>query len=309
MRTGIIFSIVAAMLSAPAWAQTKLTVSFGPGSAWMQAFVAKDQGIFARHGLDVTMSFIPVGSNQPAALLANSIQIAGFNPTILVFAAEGGAELQAIAGANGQGKDPKAVTSGVLARSGSNIKGPADFVGKRVANPGINSVLHVAFMKWLKDRGTDPMKVNHVEVAINQMNDVMKAGHVDAAVTTEPIMGLIAQSGTGYMVSPFVADLADPFTIYSFWGATRRYVEQNPKVIAAFRAAITEATGWIEKNEVEARKTQMTYLKMPEKIAMTVRLPTFTPTVTRAQMQFWIDACRELGLVKGSVTADQLIAR
>src|SRR3954471_648768 len=124
----------------PAAAQTKVIVSFGPGSAWIQAFVAKDQGIFARHGLDVTMQLIPVGSNQPAALLSNSIQIAGLNPTIVLFAAEGGADLQVIAGANGQGKDPNVVTSGLVARNGTNIRTPADFVGKRVANPGLNSV-------------------------------------------------------------------------------------------------------------------------------------------------------------------------
>src|SRR3954463_8015964 len=116
-------------------AQTKVIVSFGPGSAWIQAFVAKDQGIFAKHGLDVTMQLIPVGSNQPAALMSNSIQIAGLNPTIVLFAAEGGADIQVIAGANGQGRDVNAVTSGVVARNGSNIKVPADFVGKRVANP------------------------------------------------------------------------------------------------------------------------------------------------------------------------------
>jgi NitT/TauT family transport system substrate-binding protein len=271
--------------------------------------VAKDQGIFTKHGLDVTMQLIPVGSNQPAALMSNSIQIAGLNPTIVLFAAEGGADIQVIAGANGQGRDPKLVTSGLVARNGAGIKAPADFIGKKVANPGLNSVLHIAFMKWLKDRGVDPNKVGHIEVAINQMNDVLKAGQVDAAVTTEPVMGFVQQSGTGYLVSPFVAELADPFTIYSFWGATRRYIEQNPKVIAAFRASIAEATGWIEKNEAEARKTQVTYLKMPEKVAMTVRLPTFTPTMTQAQMQFWIDACRDLGLIKGSVSADRLIAR
>jgi NitT/TauT family transport system substrate-binding protein len=308
MRLVIAF-VLLACTAVSAVAQTKVIVSFGPGSAWIQAFVAKDQGMFAKRGLDVTMQLIPVGSNQPAALMSNSIQIAGLNPTIVLFAAEGGADIQVIAGANGQGKDPTRVTSGVVARNGSNIRSPADFIGKRVANPGLNSVLHIAFMKWLKDRGVDPGKVTHVEVAINQMNDVLKAGQVDAAVTTEPVMGFVQQSGTGYMVSPFVAELADPFTIYSFWGATRQYIEQNPKVIAAFRDAIAEATTWIQKNDAEARRTQVTYLKMPEKVAMSVRLPAFTPTMTNAQMQFWIDACRELGVIKGTVTAESLMAK
>src|ERR1700761_9326664 len=159
----------------------------------MPAFVAKDQGIFAQHGLDVTLQFIAVGSNQPAALISGASQVAGLNPTIVLFADEGGADLQIIAGANGQAKEGS--SGGALARTGLEIKSPADFRGKKVAVPGLQSVIHIAFMKWLKDRHVDPNSVTYIETPINQMNDALKNGQVDIALPAAPFTDQILKSG------------------------------------------------------------------------------------------------------------------
>jgi riboflavin biosynthesis pyrimidine reductase len=43
-------------------------------------------------------------------------------------------------------------------------------------------------------------------------------------------------------------------------------------------------------------------------VAMSVALPNFTSAVTREQLQFWIDTCTALGVTKGTVKADDLLA-
>lgn len=308
-------TLVAAALAAhaqTAHAQTahdpaKLTIGYGPASAWIPAFVAKDQGIFARHGIDASFEFIPIGSNEPAAMLAGSIEVGTLTPTILLFAAEGGAELRIAAGAVVQTKDHP--FGGVVARTGSEIKSPADFRGKRVAVPGLDSVMHVAFMKWLKLRGVDPAQVTFVETPMQQMNDVMEGGQIDAAVPVEPFLGRIEQSKVGYLVSAFPAELANPAYVDAFYATTRAYAEANPETVADFHAAIREATLWVAHNEAAARETQVTYLHLPEAVAMSVALPNFTADVTAEQMQFWIDACKELGLTKGTTTVADVMAK
>ena len=80
-----------------------------------------------------SLQFIPVGLNQPAALIGGSSQIAGVNPSIVIFADEGGAEIQIIAGANGQAKSDS--TNPALARAGTVIATPADFAGSASACP------------------------------------------------------------------------------------------------------------------------------------------------------------------------------
>ncbi len=239
-------------------------------------------------------------------MVAGSIDVGALTPTILLFADEGGADLMAIAGAVVQTKDHP--FGAVVAREGSNIKSPGDFRGKRVAVPGINSVMHIAFMKWLKDKGVDPKAVNFVETPMPQMNDVMQAGQIDAAVPVEPFLGRIVQTKVGYIVSPFPADLAKPSYIDAFYGMRKKAIAANPGLVAAFRASIAEATDWTAQHEAEARKTQVTYLHLPEVVAMSVPLPNFTAEVTRPQMQFWIDTCKELGLTKGTTKLDDLLA-
>jgi NitT/TauT family transport system substrate-binding protein len=303
-----IFVLAAALIAAAAaaHADTKIKIGYGPASAWIPAFVAKDQGIFAKHGLDASFEFIPVGSNEPAAMMAGAIDVGTLTPTILIFADEGGADLVAVAGAVVQTKDHP--FGGVVAREGTNIKAPGDFRGKRVAVPGINSVMHIAFMKWLTDKGIDPKGVNFVETAMPQMNDAMQAGQIDAAVPVEPFLGRMVQTKVGYLVSPFPADLAKPAYIDAFYGMTRKAIAANPGLVAAFRASIVEATAWVAQHDAEARKTQVTYLHLPERVAMSVPLPTFTAEVTGAELQFWIDICRGLGLTKGTTKPGDLLA-
>src|ERR1700743_2709663 len=111
----------------------------------MPAFVAKDQGIFLKHGLDVTLQFIAVGSNQPAALIAGTSQIAGLSPPIVLFAAVGGADIALAAGANiesaaaANDQSKQGTTGGALVRPEAKIATPADFNGKKVGVPGLQS--------------------------------------------------------------------------------------------------------------------------------------------------------------------------
>lgn len=287
--------------------QTKITVSYGPAYPWIPAFVAKDQGIFAKHGLDVTLQFIAVGSNQPAALIAGTSQVAGVNPTIVLFADEGGADIQIVAGANRQSKN--ASSGGALARTGLDIKRAADFRGKKVAVPGLQSVIHVAFMKWLKTKGVNPTDVTYIEVPINQMNDALRNGQVDVALPAAPFTDQILKSQSAYQAADYMSDLADPVTVYSVWAMRREYIAAHPEVAPAFHRSISEAIDWIGKNDEAARRTQITYLKLPEQVALTVKLGEFTADVTPQQMQWWIDTCKELGLSKGTITVADVLAK
>jgi NitT/TauT family transport system substrate-binding protein len=306
MRRLAIATVLLLAATLPSWSETKITVSYGPGYPWIPAFVAKDQGFFAAHGLDVTLQFIAVGSNQPAALIAATSQVAGLSPPIVLFADDGGADIAIVAGANGQSK--KGTTGGVLARPDAKIDGPGDFRGKKVAVPGLQSAYHIAFMKWLKDHEVAPTGVTYVEVPINQMNDSLRAGAVDAAVAAAPFFDQIISAKTGVKVGDFLADLANPFTVYSAWAMSRAYMTAHPEVAPAFRASIRDALKWIENNEDAARRTQITYLKLPEQVAIHTRMVDLIAEVTPAQMQWWIDACRELGLLKTKPTLKDVLS-
>jgi NitT/TauT family transport system substrate-binding protein len=304
MRLGTTFIAAALVLLVPlasALGQTKMTVGYGSASAWISSFVAKDRGIFAKNGLDVTMTFVPSGPTQPAALAAGSLDVGTFNAPLLFLADEGGLDLQIVAGGTSEeGKDKE--MGRVLARTDSNIKSAKDFLGHKIGIPGRNSILHVSLMKWLKDNGVDLKQVTFVEIGMPQLSDMLKSSQIDGAVAVEPFAGQIEKNQAGYRLSLLTADFA-------FYAMSKSYIEKKPQVVAAFRASIKEAADYANTHPDDARRTQIAFLKLPEAVAMSTDLPVYSPVVPAAEVQYWLDDCKELGVTTGSLALDQVLAK
>ncbi len=295
---------IAAGFAGAAAAQTKMVLGYTAGNPTMGAFVAKDQGFFAKRGLDVTLQFTPVGSTIPGALESNSLQVGTLTFPVFLLANEGGVAMQAVAGmAIISDKTP---VTGVASRAGSGIKKPADFVGKRIATPGLNGNLHVTFMMWLKRAGVDPKSPIYVEAAFPQMPDMMKGGQVDAALLVEPFLKRSIDTKAGDFVAHHPAEVMNG-RMEVFYAMSKKFADANHNAVAAFRDAIREGHDWIAKNTQAARLTQITYLKLPEAVAKTIPLPTFQAEVSAADVQAWIDTCREFGITKGTATVKQVL--
>ena len=153
----------------------KLKIACTATSDCASAMVARDEGIFAKNGIDADVMLIAINTNIPPAIVSNSIQIGGPTATVFLQAVDGGLDLVAIDGASVM--DPtQARLIAAVARTGVVIKEPKDFVGKKVGAPGIGAFLHVLFRKWLIEKGVDPKSVNFVEVTFPTMNDALKSG-------------------------------------------------------------------------------------------------------------------------------------
>ncbi|HLI20482.1 MAG TPA: ABC transporter substrate-binding protein, partial [Stellaceae bacterium] len=237
---------LALLLSAgvAAAANTKVTIGYAMGNGWIPAFVAKDQDIFARHGIDAQLQLMTNGSSAPAALMANSLQIAGLNPTAVILADDGGADIQIIANATIQ---TKTTSDGWLfARTGLELHSPKDLIGKKVAVPAIDSVAHVALMRWLQLEKVDPKQVTYVEIPMNHIRDALQAGQVEAAIVVEPFADQIEKSKAGYMMADFNAALANPVTTHSVWAMLKHTIDAHPDVVSGFRQSLREAIVWIK---------------------------------------------------------------
>ena len=95
---GLVFAASAALLPAHAADPVKITIGTTPLADIMPAFVAKEKGFFAKRGLDVSFTIIPLNPTIPAALISNSIQVGAPNSAVFLQAADNGIELQLIAG-------------------------------------------------------------------------------------------------------------------------------------------------------------------------------------------------------------------
>ena len=137
----LIMAMVLCVFAAlPAQAATKINFMYTAVASWVGLYVAKDQGILAKHGLDIDMTLTTNGSLISAALVADTAQLGGPTPTILLQANEQGLDLVVVAGTNVY---PLASPSGVVAAADSNLHGPKDLEGKRVGVPGLGGIIDV----------------------------------------------------------------------------------------------------------------------------------------------------------------------
>src|SRR5262249_36333566 len=86
-----------ALCALSATAQTKLTVGTA-GTAGAALFTAKHEGIFAKHGLDVTILMIKLNPDMPPALMAGSLDVALMTTPTFFQAIDGGLDLVVFVG-------------------------------------------------------------------------------------------------------------------------------------------------------------------------------------------------------------------
>src|SRR3954453_16223701 len=184
MLKTLVSLLCGALVAGAASAQTKVNIGFSPAADFTPVFAAKDKGFFEKRGLDVTLTRIPLASNIPAAIVADSLQIGMGTGSMLVQTAEAGLGLVVVNGASRFRKDNSIVS--LVARTGEKIQKPEDLKGKKVGVPGLNSMLHVTFQKWLLDNKIPVAQVTIGEAAFPQMNDMLKCGTIDAALAIEP---------------------------------------------------------------------------------------------------------------------------
>jgi NitT/TauT family transport system substrate-binding protein len=305
------------MLAAAAWALAlaaavpadaapfKLKIACTATSDCASAMVARDEGIFAKHGLDADVSLIAINTTIPPAIVSDSIQIGGPTATVFLQAVDGGLDLVAVEGASVM--DP--VSSGLVAavaRNGVAINDPKDFVGKKVGAPGIGAFLHVLFVKWLIEKGVDPKSVNFVEVTFPTQSDALKSGSVDAVLTAEPFITRMKNAGTGTVVARYVQDLGRTEPIISYT-STRAFAEQHPDVIKAFRASIEEAAKIVNSDRDKASESISKFTKMPIDLVRLSRPDIAQPELKGSDFAWWVETMKEQNLLQSTVDINKLV--
>jgi len=296
------------LMAGEASAATKINLLYIPGGDFAAAYLAKDQGIFAKNGLEVEMTIAQNGSVISAALAADSAQIGVPTPPVLLQANEQGLDLLVVAGATVL--PFPANSSGVIARTDGGIKGVADLAGKKVGVPGFGGSLDVMTRNWVKAGGVDYKKVNWVELQFPQMGDALKAGLVDAVAAVYPFYNRILDTKAG-------SDIGNPWssapngTSIVLYAATRAWVSKNPEALKAFRASLREGTAYVNdaSHAAAVRESIVKWTKLPPQAAATVAIPNdLEPDAKPSSLTFWIAAAREQGLIKGNPNPASLIA-
>ena len=304
ISSAFLLAAALAAFSQPAFAQTKVIVGLTQFNEVAPVMIAKEEGFFAKHGLDVTIQLIPLNSLMPAALQSDSIQIAGLTPPVLLQAVDGGLDLVVVAGgAVGSNTD---TNFGVVARPEAGIQNAADFIGKKVGVPGIGATLQVMFRKWLTVKGVDYNKVTFIETPFPQMPDMLRGGSVDAVVSANPFMGRIIEGKIGNLVTNMAPDMPAGMATF-FYSSTRDWATKHPDAAKAFRQAAAEGVAFAGSNLDGTRADFGKYVKLPQPVLATIVFTGMNAEPTVPSLAVWIDTMNEQKMLKSKVAAQNLI--
>jgi NitT/TauT family transport system substrate-binding protein len=310
MRGGLVLTLAACLAAGPVCAATKLTLLYTPGDSFTESYVAKDQGIFDKHGLDVTLTVGQNGSVITAALIADSAQIGAPTPTVFLQAHEQGVDLIILASANRNPVQPPVSETGIVAREGSNIRSAADLVGRKHAVQGLGGTIDVLTKKWVQSRGVDYHKVDWIEMQFPTMPDGLKAGLADAVSVVDPFLHRILGSKAGYLIGDF-GEVMPAGTMVVVYAATREWASAHVEVVAAFRASLDESRAFIENpaNAPTVKASIASYVHLPPQAAAFIQIPANLDSHAVPQgLAFWIATTREQGLISRAPDAAELIA-
>ncbi len=283
----------------------KLAIGSSAGAESTPIFVGQDEGFFKAHGLDSTVTLIPLMPNLPAAVMSNSVQIGFMTATTFLQAVAGGLDFVAVSG--GSITSHQSTNIAFLASTQSGIKTPQDLIGRRVGVPGLGAFMDITFRYWLTQQGVDWHKINFVETTFFSMKDQLKSGAVDAVGGMDPYAKSIVETNTGYIVSQFLKDVPEGKPVALFV-SQRDWAAANPEAIKRFRAAYADAVAFVQSNQDKARLDFGHYMKLPPEVLLATDTGHYQPILTPEQLQWWIDVMAAQDKFTDKPDATHLIA-
>ncbi|KQK30030.1 ABC transporter permease [Bosea thiooxidans] len=228
------------MAAGGAQAQTKVNIGISGWTGFAPLVLAKEAGIFARNGLDVTIKKIPQ-KDRHLAIASGDIQCAATTvETWIVWDAAGIKTKQIFQLDKSYGADGMAVRKDVAA-----IK---DLKGKTVAAsaPGTSPYFALAWM--LKENGLSVKDVKVVNMEPGPAAQAFIAGQNDAAMTYEPYLSTVRDKPDAGKI---IATTLDYPMVMDTFGCTPAFLV-NEKAATALAQSYFEALEMIKKDQAKA---------------------------------------------------------
>jgi len=221
-------------------------------------FVAEDQGMFRKHGLDVKHVYVSSGALAISALVSGDAQFYTGSPT--------GATLGAVAG----GLDAVFVAGLINKLNGAfavepSIKTPADLKNKTLGVQSIGGGVWVLTMLALNHWGLDPKRDNirfRVLGDFTVLSQALGSHVIDGTYLTYAFAAKMERQGFRIL-----ADLSKLPVPYQNTGviARRSFINASPEVVERFLGALTEGVAFAldPANKAAVMKSLARGLRLP----------------------------------------------
>jgi NitT/TauT family transport system substrate-binding protein len=178
-----------------AQAPGKITVGYATiGSSTLALWLAQDEKIFAKHGIDADLVFMPGSPTLIAAINSGALAVGFTGGTAILAAAAGGADFKILAASHVRSNHDLVVKP--------EIKRAEDLRGKRIGVTSIGGTGWMAAMLVFEQLGLNPDKDKLIISAFGEMRIISRAletGTIDAALVTGNFTSQFKRAGFGIL--------------------------------------------------------------------------------------------------------------
>ena len=229
-------------------------------------WVAKDAGLFARHGLNVEPVQIRGGALSTMAIMSGQVVLSGVGAESVISARVEGADVVLLA--------CPADLEPVYLMTRPEIKSPADLRGKAGGVTRLGSSIHFYLRTALRMVGIDSDKdMTLLQLGGSaEITTAMENGKVFAAALTIRNALPFMQKNWPVLIDLTKTDLVYPSSCVT---SSRAFVKADPKTASAFLSAYVSAIQLIKKDQAFAERSLVKWLKDKDPLAVSKSVEAF----------------------------------
>jgi NitT/TauT family transport system substrate-binding protein len=212
--------------------QIKIAYS-GVSAAGTPLWLAKEEGIFSKHGLEADLVTVRSAPLQVTALVSNEVQFVRGSVSSMLTAAAQGAKLKILLSLFAERASYDFLVSPSITR-------PADLKGKKIGVQDFSGLLWTLTMLSLRELGLDPQRDNISIQAIGDSTVIaqsLSTGIIDAAALDK--LQSVRLQGLGVKVLLDLSRIAFPSSPFM---SAESFIQKNPQVVENFIKALIEAS-------------------------------------------------------------------
>jgi ABC-type nitrate/sulfonate/bicarbonate transport system substrate-binding protein len=242
-------------LAAPVWAQTKTRINWtAVTGAQSGMFMARQEGLFKKNGLDVELVHIPSSSRGIQTILAGEIAFSFMDGANEVQADIKGANIALVAGATNR------QVFSLMARS--EIKKIGDLKGKKIGITRIGSSTHTSALFALGTAGLKPSDYQILPLMeVPNILTALMAGQVDAGVVSPPTNSRARKAGLNELMN---LAKEGPEYVSVGVGTSRSYINANEDTVRRVVRSYAEGVYLFKTNKAMALKMIQNQLKVKD---------------------------------------------
>jgi len=237
--------------------QIKIAYS-GVSASGTPLWLAKEQGIFTKHGLEADLVTVRSAPIQVSALVSNEVQFVRGSVSSMLTAAAQGAKLKILFTLFAERASYDFLVS-------PSITHPRDLRGKKIGVQDFSGLLWTLTMLSLRELGLDPQRDNINIQVIGDSNVIAQSlatGIIDAAPLDK--LQSVRLQGLGIKV---LLDLSQiPFTSSPFI-SSESFIQNNPQVVENFIKALIEASAIVRSQKEKGLAVLQKHLKADRPLA------------------------------------------